>query len=68
MCRADMVSYLKVTRIEPFGHSPMLQLCQGHTVLLYLSTVKNTQFKSILLFFPSFSLYAFVIITLLSFS
>lgn len=55
LCWADSVSYLKVTRMEPFGQSPIFQLCQGQSVLLYLSAVKNTHFKSILLLFPSFS-------------
>ena len=42
LCQADTVSYLKVTRMEPFGQSPMVQLCWGHAVLLDCSTLKTS--------------------------
>lgn len=61
---ADSVSYLKVTRMEPFGQSPIFQLCQGQSVLLYLSIVENTQFKPSLLLFPLF-LFLFFLYPLL---
>lgn len=57
---ADSVSYLKVTRMEPFGQSPIFQLCQGQSVLLYLSIVENTRFKLSLLLFPLFLFLLFL--------